>query len=57
VRDVLLEIVLKENYLTTINGHLSTVFVGLLAALDCKPHEMVLKNLCKPPLIVSRSCT
>jgi len=25
-----------------------TVFTYLLAALDCKPHEMVLKMYCKP---------
>jgi len=34
-----------------------TVFTRLLATLDCTPHEMVLKNGCKPPLIVSRSWT
>jgi len=28
---------------------MSAVFIRLSAALDCKSHEMVLKNQCKPP--------
>jgi len=33
--------------------HENTIFIRLLATLDCKAHEMVLKNYCKLPVIVS----
>jgi len=44
----------NRTYITNITEKYNTVFIRLLAAIECKPHQMVLKNKCKPSLIASR---